>query len=278
MTKKSTSHSAFFNLRVLLGFTLSFLAVALAIFAGLGGALRGPDGPSRTAVPAGRPDQPARYMPVPGANVQDETTGLTRLEQYWNDRLTFPTGRFNPAWVRAAAAQHSRMQSGVPSGQHLKLNMANPNALSTTSFTPLGPQPERMTGCSGCFDYTLTQGRVNTSALDPTTTINGSIVAYIGTVGGGVWKTTNCCSGSTIARTRTWNSPRRSWGRKCRTIRSSSNEHGAGAGLVAPCVGRTNAASLVAKPQTLFACDDRPLSERSNRLCRCHCSLLVAVV
>ena len=70
------------------------------------------------------------------------------------------------------------MQSGVPFGQHLKLNIANPNALSTTSFTALGPQPERMTGCSGCFDYTTTEGRVNTIAVDPTTTINGSIVAY----------------------------------------------------------------------------------------------------
>ena len=197
MKKKSTSQSAFFNRRVLLGFTLSFLGVALAIFAGWGGALRSPGGPSRTGVPAGRPDQPARYMPVPGGNLQDEATGLAQLEQYWNDRLTYPTGRFNPAWVRAAAAQHARMPSSVPFGQHLKLNIANPNALSTTSFTALGPQPERMTGCSGCFDYTKTEGRVNTIAVDPTTTTNGSIVAYIGSVGGGVWKTTNCCSDTT---------------------------------------------------------------------------------
>ena len=54
-----------------------------------------------------------------------------------------------------------------------------------------------MTGCSGCFDYTTTEGRVNAIAVDPTTTVNGSIVAYSGAVGGGVWKTTNCCSAST---------------------------------------------------------------------------------
>ena len=59
----------------------------------------------------------------------------------WHDRLTFPTGRFDPAWVRAAVAQHARMTTGVPAGQHLKLNFANPNALSTTNFTALGPQP-----------------------------------------------------------------------------------------------------------------------------------------
>jgi len=139
-------------------------------------------------------------MPVPADNPQEETAALSRLEQYWNDRLTFPTGRFNPAWVRAAAAEHARMSSGVPFGQQLKLNLANRNALSTTSFTALGPQPERMTGCSGCFNYTTTQGRVNTIAVDPTTTIHGSIVAYLGSVGGGVWKTTNCCSDTT-----TWN-------------------------------------------------------------------------
>ena len=122
---------------------------------------------------------------------------LAELEQYWHDRLTFPTGRFDPAWVQAAAAQHARMATGVPAGLHLKLDLANPNALSTTNFTALGPQPERMTGCSGCFDYTTTEGRVNTIAVDPTTTVNGSIVAYAGAVGGGVWKTTNCCSAST---------------------------------------------------------------------------------
>src|SRR5438067_7442303 len=89
------------------------------------------------------------------------------------------------------------MATGVPAGQHLKLDLANPNALSTPNFTALGPQPLRMTGCSGCFDYTTTEGRVNAIAVDPTTTTNGSIVAYSASVGGGVWKTTNCCSDMT---------------------------------------------------------------------------------
>jgi hypothetical protein len=197
MKKKSTSRSAFFNFRVLVGFSLGFLGIALAIFAGRDSFLRNLQSPSRTGVSAARSDEPARYMPVPGRNTQEEASGLARLEQYWNDRLTFPTGRFNPAWVRAAARQHARMPSGVPFGQHLRLNLANPNALSTTSFTALGPQPENMTGCSGCYNYTTTQGRVNAIVVDPTTTINGSIVAYLGAIGGGVWKTTNCCSNTT---------------------------------------------------------------------------------
>jgi hypothetical protein len=180
----ASREGGFFNLRAMLGLTLCLFGITLAILAGRDGALR-------------RVSQPERYMPVPGGSSGDEARGLAELEQYWWDRLTYPTGRFDPAWVRAAAAQHARMASGVPAGPYLKLDLANPNALSTTNFTALGPQPLRMTGCSGCFDYTTTEGRVNAIAVDPTTTINGSIVAYSGAVGGGVWKTTNCCSANT---------------------------------------------------------------------------------
>src|SRR6266516_1911855 len=162
--RRSLGKGGFFNLRALLGLTLCLFGVALAILAERGAAPR----------PAPEAD---RYMPVPGTGSQSEAAGLAQLEQYWHDRLTYPTGRFDPAWVRAAAAQHARMTSGVPAGQHLKLDLANPNALSTTNFTALGPQPMRMTGCFNCFDYTTTEGRVNAIAVDPTTT--------------------SCCSGST---------------------------------------------------------------------------------
>src|SRR5438046_8018646 len=183
-TRRDLAEGGFFNIRTLLGLTLCFSGLALAIIAGRDNALRS----------VSKPD---RYMPVPGADGRDEAARLAELEQYWQARLTCPTGRFDPAWLRAAAAQHARMTSGVPAGQHLKLDLANPNALSTTNFTALGPQPLRMTGCFNCFDYTTTEGRVNAIAVDPTTTSNGSIVAYSGAVGGGVWKTTNCCSSST---------------------------------------------------------------------------------
>ncbi|MEP6810876.1 MAG: hypothetical protein ABI992_11590, partial [Chthoniobacterales bacterium] len=73
----------------------------------------------------------------------------------------------------------------------------SPLVLDPTSFTSLGPKPERMTGCAGCYDYGVTQGRVNDIVVDPTTTTNGSIVAYLGSDGGGVWKTTNCCTSVT---------------------------------------------------------------------------------
>src|SRR5215471_20677188 len=162
MKTNSTSQSAFIKLRLLLALSASVAGVALAIFA---------------TRPSAEEQQLPQYMPVAGGNTHDEAAGLSQMELFWNDRVTFPTGRFNPAWVRAAAAQHASMPAGIPFGRHVKLNMGNPNALSTTSFTALGPQPERMTGCTGCFDYTRTEGRVNTIAVDPTTTTNGSIVA-----------------------------------------------------------------------------------------------------
>src|SRR5436309_5018983 len=182
--RKLVHEGGFINLRALLGLTLCLFGLGLAILAGRNGALQ-------------RPSEPARYMPVPGARLQEEAIGLAQLEQYWHDRLTYPTGRFDPAWVRAAATQHARMASGVPAGAYSKLNLANPLLLTPAAFTALGPQPERMTGCFGCYNYTTTEGRINAIAVDPTTTVNGSIVAYSGPVGGGVWKTTNCCSSST---------------------------------------------------------------------------------
>ena len=111
----------FINFHTVLGLTLALSAIALAIFAG-----------KDAAVP--RASEPERYMPVPGAKGQSESAALEQLEQYWHDRLTYPTGRFDPAWVRAAVAQHDRMTTGVPAGQHLKLDRANPNALSTDQF------------------------------------------------------------------------------------------------------------------------------------------------
>ena len=183
-TRSRLSQSGFINLRTLLALSLVFSGIALALFAHKEGQIQ-------------RASEPDRYMAVPGDSSQSEAARLGQLEQYWHDRLTYPTGRFDPAWVRAAAAQHARMTSGVPAGPYRKLNPTGPLPLTPTAFTALGPQPERMTGCSGCFNYTTTEGRVNAIAVDPTTIVNGSIVAYLGAVGGGVWKTTNCCSDMT---------------------------------------------------------------------------------
>jgi len=125
-----------------------------------------------------------------------ESGGLNAAESYWNDRVTYPTGKYNPAWLRQAAAHDSTIARGVPAAS-TGGSKPGSDGLSTTAFTALGPQPEHMTNCGNCYDYTTTEGRINAIVVDPTTTTNGSIVAYAGSVGGGVWKTTNCCSAST---------------------------------------------------------------------------------
>jgi uncharacterized repeat protein (TIGR01451 family) len=128
---------------------------------------------------------------------------LLEQETYWADRLTYPTGRFDPEWVRDALKEDAAIERGVPTGRvnSALLKSPNPLAMNPNSFTALGPSLEHMTGCVGCFDYGNTEGRVNAIAVDPTTTSNGSVVAYVATVGGGVWKTTNCCGAGT-----TWTS------------------------------------------------------------------------
>src|SRR3954449_5800867 len=131
--RRRLDNSGFVNLRALLALLIGFTGVALAIFAARDVAVR----------PA---PEPERYMPVPGGKGQSEAVGLERLEQYWHDRLTFPTGRFDPAWVRAAASQHARMTSGIPAGIYARRNPAGPLPLTPDNFTALGPQPERMTG------------------------------------------------------------------------------------------------------------------------------------
>ena len=140
--------------------------------------------PGHHSTRATAPPSAAAYMPVPGSG-EGEQFGA--MDTYWNDRLTYPTGHFNPAWLRAAKTQDARIASRRPrfGGE------------APASWTALGPKPEKMTGCTGCYDYGFTEGRINAMAVDPTTTTQGSIVAYAATVGGGVWKTTNCCSNST---------------------------------------------------------------------------------
>src|SRR5262245_54572295 len=69
---------------------------------------------------------PAKSMPVP-----EGTEQLSTLEAYWNNRITYPTGRYNPAWLRAAAREAARIPSRVPQGS------------TGSTWTALGPQPER---------------------------------------------------------------------------------------------------------------------------------------
>ncbi len=183
MNKTSAAQTGFIHLRLVLALPLLGAGILLAAISFTPHAVQ--QDKAATVEPK------AGYMPVPGGN----RDGLDRMEAEWHNRVTYPTGIFNPDWVRRAAAQDARIARSVPFGVQT-LDLKRPGAplvLDPTNFTALGPKPMRMTGCSGCFDYTTTSGRVNDIAIDPVTTN----VAYIATVGGGVWKTTNCCSSTT---------------------------------------------------------------------------------
>src|SRR6202030_3557983 len=93
-------------------------------------------------------DRKARYMPVPGRE-RGDANELNRMEEEWNNRLTYPTGIFNPAWLKVAAAQDSLIRAAIPNGVPLKSAAirksapggTSPLALNSSGFTALGPAP-----------------------------------------------------------------------------------------------------------------------------------------
>ncbi len=103
-------------------------------------------------------------------------------------QLSYPTGVFEPAWTIESANQARAVQAGIPAGVDASVlrNSQSPLALSPTAFTPLGPMPLNA-------GNEAASGRTNVIVVDPVDTT----VAYAGSDGGGVWKTSNCCSAAT---------------------------------------------------------------------------------
>ncbi len=113
---------------------------------------------------------------------------------YWAIRLGYGGDpqhlRFEPAWLLESAKQDKQIRSALPAG--VRTYQRSPNsalALNANAFTLLGPQP--LTG--EAFGANRAAGRVNVIISDP----DNTAVAWIGTDGGGVWKTTNCCTANT---------------------------------------------------------------------------------
>src|SRR5437867_3124203 len=160
--RKTTFESASFNPSVFLSFILCSAGFFLAM------ASIAPPSQNASTTAANTIPRPERDMPIPGGKADD----LDRMEQEWNNRLTYPTGLFDPQWLRLAAVKDSLIARVVPAGVPVSKSVleANPLALSTSGFTALGPAPLQMTGCSGCYNYTKTEGRVHSIAVDPTTT------------------------------------------------------------------------------------------------------------
>jgi len=123
---------------------------------------------------------------------------LTKVEQYWQTRLTYPTGRFNQRWALSAVKQAKRIKSGIPAGHYRgrrgsgRLGSHGTQSIKALAAArSLGPQPQVSTGCQApCFTFGTVSGRVSAIAFDPAHTN----VAYLAQDGGGIWKTTNCCT------------------------------------------------------------------------------------
>ena len=112
MKNKSSSNAGIFRPRFFLAFNL-FASAALLAAAAFSGMSDPSAGHARGANSENTGEGPERYMPVPGGAPDD----LDRLEMEWNNRLTYPTGRFDPAWVRAAAAKDGAIARGIPAGK-----------------------------------------------------------------------------------------------------------------------------------------------------------------
>src|SRR5262249_39122176 len=83
----------------------------------------------------------------PGAAIsRTGEASLTQVEQYWQNRLTYPTGRFDQRWVLHAARQAARIKSGRPSG-HLRARAGLRSVRALGAARSLGPQPQESTGC-----------------------------------------------------------------------------------------------------------------------------------
>lgn len=116
----------------------------------------------------------------------EESEALMRLSDYFYDRYLYPTYQFQSAWLVEARQQDAQIQDAMPAGNIPAQRNGQPLNLAGDGFTPLGPNPLD-TGAEAF------QGRINIVVINPV----DPTVAYIGSDGGGVWKTTNCCSAAT---------------------------------------------------------------------------------
>ncbi len=126
---------------------------------------------------------------------QEQELGRPPVDgDYWAIRVGYGGDpnhlRFEPHWLQASKAQDARIASGVPAGAKNYRKPAGATfSLDPNAFTLLGPQPLAGEG----FGAGNNAGRTNVIVGD----LDDPTIAYLGSDGGGVWKTTNCCSAST---------------------------------------------------------------------------------
>lgn len=114
---------------------------------------------------------------------------------YWAHRVAYPTMNFSPAWYEEAKPADRQMTARVPAGdKSYQRSVQSPLTLTPEGWTFLGPSPLLNAG-------TKVAGRVNVIAVDPDgPDIDGLYTVYAASDGGGLWKSTNCCSANTTWR------------------------------------------------------------------------------
>ncbi len=150
---------------------LSSLAAALAILSG--------------CVTTHRAQMQADAPPAPalrGALAYEAYVG-----PYWHDRFTYPTGQYQQRWALDAGRDAARVPAAMPDGASARRSA---NGLDAINFTLLGPQPLLPTGDAG---------RTNVIVSHP----GNPAVAWLASDGGGIWKTSNCCSANTTWQIKT---------------------------------------------------------------------------
>ena len=130
----------------------------------------------------------------------EENDGGPSDGDYWAVRagVTSSYATIDRLGIVKAAAQDRAIASAVPAGPRSYTRMKakamnSPLTLDPDHFINLGPQPEN--NAQQSFNHV--SGRVNWIAVDPAQTAPGATVAFLGTDGGGIWKSSNCCSAST---------------------------------------------------------------------------------
>jgi hypothetical protein len=76
-----------------------------------------PDGEKFHAAASGAISKLAVQAQFSEGAIETDGGHLLDLERYWDDRLTFPTGKFNPGWVRKASEQDKKIARGTPQGK-----------------------------------------------------------------------------------------------------------------------------------------------------------------
>ena len=151
----------------------------------------------------GEKNRAAANPAVPYAPGPEEVESLNSLEGYMAHRMTYPTGHFDQRWLLKAAKQAKLIRSGIPAGARPAYKPGTDkagaiNALDPDAFTSLGPQPQVSTGCQApCFTFGPVSGRVNAITIREQGYTPGAGIAYIGVDGGGIWRSTDCCTPST---------------------------------------------------------------------------------